>query len=384
MTNKILFVGHDANRAGAQLVLLHWIKAEAARGNKPYLLLARGGVLLKTYQKYAQVWVWEKGSSQLAKWVKKIPLLKREERINREPSIAEIKRLIARLQREKFDLILGNTVASLGLMQQLRPLNASFEAYIHELDFSLKMYASKEDMAFLRNDCRRVYAVSAQVQQVLQETYSVLQGNLAILPPIVELPKQQEDRGQEQRKALGIPMDALVVLGCGLAEWRKGTDIFVRVAEQLISRNPNLHVVWVGVGNEPFSADLKAERAEWDTENRLHLVSKQLTTKPYFDMANLFFLSSREDPFPLVMLEAGYAATPIIGFKGAGGVNDFLAAHPELLVEYTDEAHAANKIEAVLAWPLAEREALGKELKEKALGYSATNFMQRFSELNKQ
>jgi glycosyltransferase involved in cell wall biosynthesis len=384
MTNKILFVGHDANRAGAQLVLLHWIKAEAARGNKPYLLLARGGVLLKTYQKYAQVWVWEKGPSQLAKWVKKIPLLKREERINREPSIAEIKRLIARLQREKFDLILGNTVASLGLMQQLRPLNASFEAYIHELDFSLKMYASKEDMAFLRNDCRRVYAVSAQVQQVLQETYSVLQGNLAILPPIVELPKQQENRGQEQRKALGIPMDALVVLGCGLAEWRKGTDIFVRVAEQLISRNPNLHVVWVGVGNEPFSADLKAGKAEWDTENRLHLIPKQTITKPYFDMANLFFLSSREDPFPLVMLEAAYAAIPIIGFKGAGGVNDFLASHEELLVKYTEEGQAANKIEAVLAWPLAEREALGLKLKEKALGYSATSFIQRFSELNKQ
>jgi len=384
MTNKILFVGHDANRAGAQLVLLHWIKAEAAQGNKPYLLLASGGALLKTYQKYAQVLVWEKGPSQLAKWIKKIPILKRENRVNREPSESEIKRLLTRFQREKFDVVLGNTVASLGLMQLLRPLNVPFEAYIHELDFSLKMYASKEDMDFLAKDCRRIYAVSAQVQQVLHETYSVPNGKLAILPPIVELPKQQENRGQEQRKALGIPMDALVVLGCGLAEWRKGTDIFVRVAEQLISRNPNLHVVWVGVGNEPFSADLKAGKAEWDTENRLHLVSKQPTTKPYFDMANLFFLSSREDPFPLVMLEAAYAAIPIIGFKGAGGVNDFLASHEELLVEYTEEGQAANKIEAVLAWPLAERDALGLKLKEKALGYSATSFIERFSELNMQ
>jgi glycosyltransferase involved in cell wall biosynthesis len=384
MANKVLFVGHDANRAGAQLVLLHWIKAEAARGHKPYLLLARGGVLLKTYQKYAQVWVWEKGPSQLAKWVKKIPILKREDRTNREPSPSEIKRILARFQREHFNLILGNTVASLGLMQCLRPLNVPFEAYIHELDFSLKMYASQADMAFLANDCRRVYAVSAQVQQVLHETYGVPKGNLAILPPIVELPTQQLDRGHEQRKALGIPAKAPVVFGCGLAEWRKGTDIFVRVAKQLITQNPNLHMVWVGVGDEPFSVDLKAEKATWDTENRLHLVPTQADPKPYFDMADLFFLSSREDPFPLVMLEAGYAATPIIGFKGAGGVNDFLAAHPDLLVEYTDEAHAANKIETVLAWPLAERKALGLKLKEKALGYSATNFIQRFSELNEQ
>jgi hypothetical protein len=53
-------------------------------------------------------------------------------------------------------------------------------------------------------------------------------------------------------------------------------------------------------------------------------------------------------------------------------------------VEYTDEAHAASKILTVLAWPLATRQALGIALKEKALGYSAANFIQRFSEINEQ
>ena len=384
MANKVLFVGHDANRAGAQLVLLHWIRAEAARGNKPYLLLEKGGVLLKTYQKYAQVWVWEKSPSSLAKWIKKLPLLKREQRINREPSGAEMIRLLAQLRRQQFDLILGNTVASLGLMQRLQGLDVPFEAYIHELDFSLKMYASKGDTNFLATGCRRVYAVSAQVQQVLHDTYAVPLSRLSILPPIVELPTQVVHRGEAQRKAMGISMDAPVVFGCGLAEWRKGTDIFVRVAKQLIAQHADLHMVWVGVGNEPFSNELKAEKALWDTENRLHLLPVQADPKPYFDMADLFFLSSREDPFPLVMLEAGYAETPIVGFKGAGGVNDFLAAHTELLVEYTDEAHAAGTILSVLAWPLATRQALGIALKEKALGYSAANFIQRFSEINEQ
>ena len=384
MANKVLFVGHDANRAGAQLVLLHWIRAEAARGNKPYLLLEKGGVLLKTYQNYAQVWVWEKSPSSLAKWIKKLPLLKREQRINREPSGAEIIRLLAQLRRQQFDLILGNTVASLGLMQRLQGLDVPFEAYIHELDFSLKMYASKGDTNFLATGCRRIYAVSAQVQQVLHDTYAVPLSSLSILPPIVELPTQVVHRGEAQRKAMGIPMDAPVVFGCGLAEWRKGTDIFVRVAKQLIAQHADLHMVWVGVGNEPFSNELKAEKALWDTENRLHLLPVQADPKPYFDMADLFFLSSREDPFPLVMLEAGYAETPIVGFKGAGGVNDFLAAHTELLVEYTDEEHAAGTILSVLAWPLATRQALGIALKEKALGYSAANFIQRFSEINEQ
>ncbi len=382
MANKILFVGHDANRAGAQLVLLHWIKAEAARGNKPHLLLNRGGVLLKTYQKYARVMVWEKNPSRLANWAKKIPFLKREERVNREPSNTEVNRMLARLQREKFDVVLGNTVASLGLMRKLDRLNVLFEAYIHELDFSLKMYASVEEMDFLAKCCRRVYAVSAQVQQVLHETYGVPTGNLAILPPIVELPERHVNRGADQRQALGIPMDAPVVFGCGLAEWRKGTDIFVRAAQQLIAQNPALHMVWVGIGNETFSANLKADKATWDSENRLHLVPRQADTKPYFDMADVFFLASREDPFPLVMLEAGYAEMPIIGFKGAGGVNDFLASFPDFLVNAMDEEAAVKQISKVLAMPLAERKALGLKLKELALGYSATNFIQRFTALN--
>jgi glycosyltransferase involved in cell wall biosynthesis len=384
MAKKVLFVGHDANRAGAQLVLLHWIKAEAARGNKPYLLLAKGGVLLKTYKKYAQVWVWEKVPNRLSTWVKKLPLLKREGRVNREPSVLEIKRLLAQLQRQKFDLVLGNTVASLGLMRRLRSLNVAFEAYIHELTFSLKMYASVEDMDFLVKDCRRVYVVSAQVQQVLHETYAVPTGNLAILPPIVELPTLQENRGLEQRKSLGIPSEALVVLGCGLAEWRKGTDIFVRVAKELIKQNSSIHFVWVGIGNDAFSAELRAAKAKLGLEKRLHLVSTQADPKPYFDMADLFFLSSREDPFPLVMLEAGYSATPIVGFIGAGGVNDFLAEYADLLVAFEDEEKAVEKIKAILSWPKTEREVLGLKLKEKALRYSSANFIKRFSELNEQ
>jgi glycosyltransferase involved in cell wall biosynthesis len=138
----------------------------------------------------------------------------------------------------------------------------------------------------------------------------------------------------------------------------------------------------VGIGNETFSANLKADKATWDSENRLHLVSRQADTKPYFDMADVFFLASREDPFPLVMLEAGYAEMPIIGFKGAGGVNDFLASFPDFLVNAMDEKAAVKQISKVLAMPLAERKALGLKLKELALGYSATNFIQRFTALN--
>ena len=86
MTSKILFVGHDANGAGAQIVLLNWLKAEAGRGKKNYLLLEKGGDLLPQYEQYAKVWVWRKGPNKIEKIYKKIPFLKREDRVDREPN----------------------------------------------------------------------------------------------------------------------------------------------------------------------------------------------------------------------------------------------------------------------------------------------------------
>jgi len=97
MSKKILFIGHDANRAGAQLVLLNWLKEQKKRGIENYLLLERGGVLLQQYQKYAKVWVWQVERDKRNKILKKIPFLKREEMVIEEPSREEIAILIREL-----------------------------------------------------------------------------------------------------------------------------------------------------------------------------------------------------------------------------------------------------------------------------------------------
>lgn len=378
MTSKILFVGHDANGAGAQMVLLNWLKAEAGRGRKNYLLLEKGGELLPQYERYATVWVWRKGPNKIEKIVKKIPFLKREDRSDREPNRPEIASILKDFRREKFSLILGNTVASLSLLQQLQGMKISFGAYVHELNFSLTMYATEKDLQFLAQKVSLVFGVSEQVCRLLNDTCKVPNERILLLPPIIETPKSRLDRGIQVREDLGIPVDALLVLGCGLAEWRKGTDIFIRVARQVIRKMPKVHFVWLGVGDNVFSAELKAEKNRWDEREQVHLIPRKSDSRPYFEAMDLFFLSSREDPFPLVMLEAAFQGKPLVGFKDSGGVSDFLKDFPDMLVGYLEEEEARDAIVKWLNTNLNGQKDMSVELKNRSLQYSAERFLERW------
>lgn len=378
MTSKILFVGHDANGAGAQIVLLNWLKAEANRGKENFLLLEKGGELLTQYERYATVWVWRKGPNKIENMYKKIPFLKRENRVDREPNRLEIAVMLKFFKREKFSLILGNTVASLSLLQQLQGMKIPFGAYVHELNFSLTMYASEKDMIFLAQKVSMVFGVSEQVNRLLIEKFDVPAEHILLLPPIIEIPKNRSDRGSQVREQLGIPVGALVVLGCGLAEWRKGTDIFIRVARQVIRKMSNVHFIWLGIGDHVFSAELQAEKECWDESKQVHLVSRKLDSKPYFEAMDLFFLSSREDPFPLVMLEAAFHEKPIVGFNGSGGVSDFLHDFPGMLVGYLEEEEARDCILQWLETDLSSQQEMTLELKNRSLQYSADRFLERW------
>jgi glycosyltransferase involved in cell wall biosynthesis len=105
-------------------------------------------------------------------------------------------------------------------------------------------------------------------------------------------------------------------------------------------------------------------------------------SRPYFEAMNVFFLSSREDPFPLVMLEAAHVGRPIVGVRASGGVSDFLAGLDDLLVETWDVDGFVERIEALLALDSAKQAAFQQELKKRAVNYSAALFMDRWSALH--
>jgi glycosyltransferase involved in cell wall biosynthesis len=378
---KKLFVGHDANRAGAQLVLLHWLKERKALGYTNYLLLVDGGSLLEEYKKVAKVWVWRTEKPVWFKVKQRIPVLKQPSEWDRKPNSLKVARIMTALKAEAFDCIIGNTVSSVVLLRELVPLKVPFEVYVHELSYSISNFTTEEDRKFMANVSQRVYAVSALVKTVLVNEVGVDVDKIELLPPIIELP-EATNTDNPVRASLGIPADAQLVFSCGLAEWRKGPDVFLAVAKELIAKMPTVHFIWLGILDNPYSKELVVSKELWDVNNQVHLLPVNSDSRPYFEAMDVFFLSSREDPFPLVMLEAAYVGKPLVGVRASGGVNDFLHGLDELLVDSWDVEVLVDKINSLLQLKTDQLARYEQNLKQRALQYSAALFMDRWAQIH--
>lgn len=380
--SKKLFVGHDANRAGAQLVLLHWLKERKAQGLSNYLLLVDGGSLLEEYKKVAKVWVWRTERPLWFKVKQRIPVIRQAEEWDRTPSKRKVAGILNALRAEAFDCIIGNTVSSVSLLRELVSLHVPFEVYVHELSYSISNFTSEEDRKFMATKARRVYAVSGLVKTVLEKEVGVDATKIDLLPPIIALPEATQNTHDPVRAALGIPANSPIVFSCGLAEWRKAPDVFLEVAKQLVVNMPKVHFIWLGMLDNEYSENLIASTAIWDTKKQVHLLPVCSDSRPYFEAMDVFFLSSREDPFPLVMLEAAHVGKPIVGVRASGGVNDFLQGLDELLVESWDVDVLVDKISSLLQLSPDQLADYQQNLQARAVQYSAALFMDRWSELH--
>jgi len=78
-----------------------------------------------------------------------------------------------------------------------------------------------------------------------------------------------------------------------------------------------------------------------------------------FAAMDIFALTSREDPFPLVMLEAAAMEVPMICFGKSGGGPEFAAGGAGIVVPYLDVRAFASEV-ARLADDAERRRAIGK------------------------
>jgi glycosyltransferase involved in cell wall biosynthesis len=167
------------------------------------------------------------------------------------------------------------------------------------------------------------------------------------------------------RVNLLIPASAFVVAGSGHETRRKGKDLFVQLAKQVVihSGKDNIHFIWVGGWEgEQNKSRIYSLVSEHSLEGCVHFVGQADNPLDYFGLADVFAMVSREDPYPLVCLEAAALSKPIICFAEAGGMPEFVEDDCGFIVPYLDVDEMAEKILI-----LAEN----SELKEK-LGINAT------------
>lgn len=101
-------------------------------------------------------------------------------------------------------------------------------------------------------------------------------------------------------RATAPPVDGPFVLGCGVGDHRKGIDVFNAAAEA--ARAAGRDETWVWVGKVP--SETRSDAVTYPGE--------QPSATPWLAAASVVALTSRADPFPLVVLEAMAVGTPVV------------------------------------------------------------------------
>jgi glycosyltransferase involved in cell wall biosynthesis len=138
-------------------------------------------------------------------------------------------------------------------------------------------------------------------------------------------------------------------LGCGgSGDFRKGVDLFVHAAREMalspMAATRKIVFAWAGHVGWGFREWAEKDMSELAVSDRLIFLGPQQDMAPCFAAADIFFLSSREDPFPTTVLEAMAYGLPVVGFAGSGGVEEQLCGGVGLVVPYGDVTSAVKAL----------------------------------------
>ncbi len=300
---RLLLVGHDAFPAGAQLLLLHIGRQMRARGLAIEFLLLGGGALEPAYREVAPLTVMP-GPSLL-------------------PAAARA------LAGQGLTAALVNTTAAAQACVALASAGIASVLLVHELPRLLRERNLAAAAQAGAAAARHVVFAAPYVRDRFHELAALPAGKTVVLPQGLynPAPGARAD-GAALRAGLRVPADAILAIGLGHADLRKGFDLFLQVWRMAqMEPGPPIHLLWIGDIHPEIHAYLGAEMAAASTTGTFHHLPRQDGAAAWFRAADVHLLTSREDPFPSVVLEAMSAGVPTIAFEEGGGAPDLLRAY---------------------------------------------------------
>lgn len=342
---KILAVGHSASRTGAPRSLLNFLTW--VRGNTAIdlvIILARDGPLTEQYRALGEVHIWHQEPNWLDRQRKR---LRRWLRLRPKPSRRQ-ERIIRAVSRQKPDCIFNNTVTNGPILRVLmQHLRVPLISRIPELEASIQYYNQHRsaDLTFQLSDF--FIAASRAVKDNLVVGHGLPAAGIDVVYSGVE-PGHRPQAVDVSQKYPPISPEDFVVGGCGGIGWRKGTDLFLQVAHELVYHRGHrqLKFLWLGGAADARPLiELQYDLRHYRLEDYVVITGEVEQPTAYYARMNIFVLPSREDPFPLVMLEAARHRLPVIAFRGSGGAEEFLDETVGGCVAYGCPQSMADRVE---------------------------------------
>lgn len=366
---KILFISHDANRTGAPILLLRFIKLLVQLPQYDCTILSgKNGPLIQEFENTCKTYIWEPEfllrpkSDTLNYYFKasKLDKIRGKIKLNLHK-----KNLLATIKSKKFDLIVANTIASSSIAQAIVKIGYNnITSYIHELQFGLNSFVGIADRDFLLTHSNNFWVPSNAVKINLHKNHLIPLENIELLVSANETKIDFNEYDLIQNKK------SSKIIGCvGTFDFRKGADIFINVAKNIIeSHIENITFIWYGADlNSDYYKHHKKQIDVWGLQSKIIIKGNTKNILEEMSQFDIFLLTSREDPYPLVILEAAILAIPIIAFdENAGGTVELIENGAGIVVPFLNIAEMTKQCKFLIENENARIE-IGQNGKEKVI-----------------
>ena len=209
---------------------------------------------------------------------------------------------------------------------------------------------------------RSVIAVSRRVQLMLEQK-GIDPSRIQIAYPVLRTGTQL--RASDFRARFAIPATSKIILCLGSLAYRKGQDLALQVAKQLMEVRDDFILCFVG-NDEGLRTQLEETVQESGLSKHVAILGRldPELKESALQECSLVLVPSRDEAFGLVPLEATDHNKPVLISRNAGIVE--LVKAPELVFDPLDSKSTARRVSSIL-----DDSSLGKdfvELARKSIG----------------
>lgn len=271
------------------------------------------------------------------------------------------------------DVIYSNTAVNGDVIRKLGLENVPVVVHVRELATAFGTMSSSQTEEF-RKRPDFFFPVSHAVRAYLHSQHHIPEERMEVAPVALEcenIMRLSEAESVEtiRKKKLPFQDGDVLIGGVGFLNERKGPDLFVDVAHKVISQvgdRQSLRFVWLGEG--PDLEGLEQRCKELGMEDKIVFTGLLSNPYPYIRAFDFVLMTSRDDPFPRVNLEAALFGKPMICFADSGGSREFAADECGLVVSGLNVEEMVGKT-IELAADTDLRERLGRNAKQKVLDH---------------
>jgi glycosyltransferase involved in cell wall biosynthesis/GT2 family glycosyltransferase len=338
---RLVVVSHDAHSHGAQKNILHLVRTLVREfGIQVHVLLGGPGQLEEAFRSSAPTERIEGGFVDTTAW----------------DAVAR------RLRVDGYSVALCNTVVAAQAIEPLRAAGMRVICLVHELPSLIRDYGLLHAAQQAAQYADAVVFASAFVRDRFTTLAGPIVHQCVVRPQGLYTPvAPRADHAKlraEARKRLGAGPADQIILGAGYGDLRKGIDLWPLLIRQVLSERPDVLFVWSGGVEPKLLTWLQHDLEVAGHTERLRLLDPDEDMQLLYPSADIFVVTSREDPFPSAVLEALAHGVPVIAFDESGGIVELIRETGSPLAPYLDiEAMAASIVQL-----------LGDEAKRRSIG----------------